>query len=352
MKNLLIIGAGIHGTLLSIELKKKFKNKINVDLIEKNKKILAGTSFSTHNRANRGFHYPRSSETAKECQLGWNYFIKHYKDCFFNIGKSYYLIEKNSRTSKEKFEKFLINNNLGYTKKFPKNIGSNKTLITESFEVFEGCFNHKKLTLKIQKQIKFHNVNLITNFEVKNFNFKKDKIILSNNKRKIYKDYDLIVNSTYADAYKTLKLIGINKKNYRYKIQNTIVPVVYSKKKIPGLTIIDGPYCTIMPYASEKNTYLLYDVKNSVSLNKISNKEKKDRYIKMKKKLNRYFFEEFNFKLKKFFEGKRPIPLFNPGDRRSTLIKKDKIGKTKIISICEGKYISAPYIIKKIANSL
>ena len=175
---------------------------------------------------------------------------------------------------------------------------------------------------------------------------------MSSDKKEICKDYDLIVNSTYADAYKTLKLIGIDKKNYKYKIQNTIVPVVYSKKKIPGLTIIDGPYCTIMPYASEKNTYLLYDVKNSVSLRKISNKEKKDRYIKMKKKIDKFFFEKFNFKLKKIFEGKRPIPLFNPGDRRSTLIKIDKIRKTKIISICEGKYISAPYVIKKIANSL
>jgi hypothetical protein len=352
MKNVLIIGAGIHGTLLSIEIKKKLKTKVNIDLVEKNKTILSGTSNSTHNRSNRGFHYPRSLETTKECKLGWNYFQKYYYDCFHNIGNSYYLVEKNSKTSVKKYENFLLKNNYKFKKKFPLNFSCNKRLLKESFEVFEGCFDHKKLSKKILKQINHYNINLITNFEIKKIKYIKSNIVLTGNKKKIQKKYDLIVNCTYADAYKILNLMGIKNKKNIYKVQNTIIPVVYCEKKIPGLTVIDGPYCTIMPYSSHKSLYLLYDVKNSVSLKKISHKEKEKRYNKIKKKFEKYFLEKFNFKLKKFLMGKRPIPISNFGDRRSTKIIKNKFKNINIISVCEGKYISAPYMAKKLANEL
>ena len=35
-----------------------------------------GSSFATHNRANKGYHYPRSTKTAIECKKGWEYFNK------------------------------------------------------------------------------------------------------------------------------------------------------------------------------------------------------------------------------------------------------------------------------------
>ena len=56
-KKILIIGAGIHGTFIAKYLK-KYDAKITI--IEKNTKILFETSRATHNRANRGYHYPRS----------------------------------------------------------------------------------------------------------------------------------------------------------------------------------------------------------------------------------------------------------------------------------------------------
>ena len=69
----LIIGSGVHGLFLSYFLKKRLKN-IDITILEKNSKICSGSSSSTHNRANRGFHYPRSDLTSKECKTGWNFF--------------------------------------------------------------------------------------------------------------------------------------------------------------------------------------------------------------------------------------------------------------------------------------
>ena len=58
-KKVLIIGAGIHGSFLAKYLIEK---KIEVYLMRKIKKFVLGSSNATHNRANRGFHYPRSEK--------------------------------------------------------------------------------------------------------------------------------------------------------------------------------------------------------------------------------------------------------------------------------------------------
>ena len=78
-KNVLIIGAGIHGCFLA-----KYLNKFNINiyLIEKNKDICLEASGATHNRANRGFHYPRSNETTSECKIAYDYFEKKYQNAF------------------------------------------------------------------------------------------------------------------------------------------------------------------------------------------------------------------------------------------------------------------------------
>ena len=75
-KKVLIIGAGIHGSFLAKYLIEK---KIEVYLIEKNKEICLGSSNATHNRANRGFHYPRSRKTTLECKRGYEFFVNNYK---------------------------------------------------------------------------------------------------------------------------------------------------------------------------------------------------------------------------------------------------------------------------------
>ena len=89
-KKVLIIGAGIHGSFLAKYLIEK---KIQVYLVEKNKEICLGSSNATHNRANRGFHYPRSRKTTLECKKGYEFFVNNYKR-FLKQTNSFYCIEK------------------------------------------------------------------------------------------------------------------------------------------------------------------------------------------------------------------------------------------------------------------
>ena len=61
-----VIGGGFFGSSIAIELKEKFNN-FKIDLFEKKDDLLKGTSGKNQFRLHKGYHYPRSKETAQVC---------------------------------------------------------------------------------------------------------------------------------------------------------------------------------------------------------------------------------------------------------------------------------------------
>tara|TARA_Y100000817_G_scaffold240835_1_gene192777 strand:+ start:229 stop:681 length:453 start_codon:yes stop_codon:yes gene_type:complete len=145
----LIIGAGIHGCFIAKYLS---ESEHSITLIDKNKDICLETSAATHNRANRGFHYPRSKETTNECRLAYNYFNKNYKKFLRKI-ISFYCIEKKSKTNLSSYLNFFKSNKLKYevikNSKFIK-----KDEIEGIIRADEGCFNHKEIKAYLRNKIK------------------------------------------------------------------------------------------------------------------------------------------------------------------------------------------------------
>ena len=147
-KNILIVGAGIHGCFLAKYLS---DYDLNIHVIEKNKDICLGSSNATHNRANRGFHYPRSKETTSECKVAYKYFEDNYNS-FLKKFQSYYCIEKKSKTSFKKYINFFKINNLKF-----EIIDNSKYLKKDNLEGIikaeEGCYNHSKIKTMLKKKM-------------------------------------------------------------------------------------------------------------------------------------------------------------------------------------------------------
>mgnify|MGYP001190560874 CR=1 FL=1 len=164
----------------------------------------------------------------------------------------------------------------------------------------------------------------------------------------------MIINCTYNNCNQIIKLFKKNFKKISYKQQLTEVAVIESKKYIPGITIMDGPFITIMPLVGSKKKYLLYDVENSIlktSTNSVSKMNAKSNYFKMNSKLKKYLK---NYKVKYLYSnfGYRPIPLKDFEANRSTKILTLKINDLKMINILEGKYISAPFIARNLSRKI
>tara|TARA_B110000046_G_scaffold153260_1_gene162738 strand:- start:16 stop:1077 length:1062 start_codon:yes stop_codon:yes gene_type:complete len=351
IKNILIIGAGIHGCFIAKYLAKNKNN--NIVIIEKEKDICLGSSSATHNRANRGFHYPRSKQTAKECMEAYDYFKNNYNKFLKQID-TYYCIEKNSKTSFKNYLSFFKANNLKYklikNSKFLK-----KDLIKAILKVEEGCFNHDKIKIYLKRELDKKNIKIHLNFNLKKVKRDNKKITLFNKtNKKINFETSTIINSTYDNCNQVIKLFQKDFKKINYTHQLTEVAEVYSKSYIPGITIMDGPFATIMPLVGSKNKYLVYDVENSIlekSKKPITKFSKKTNFKKMEIKLNKYLN---NYKIKYLNSryGTRPIPMNDSKADRSTKILNLNINGIKMLNILEGKYISAPFVGKNLAQKI
>ena len=352
-KNVLIIGGGIHGCFLAKYL---IENNINVCLIEKKNDLCLGSSNATHNRANRGFHYPRSNTTTIECKKGYEYFERKYNK-FLKQMNNFYCIEKKSKVSFQDYTNFFKKKKINF-KKVTKNRFIKNEYLEGIISAKEGCYDHIKIKSYLKKKLNSKYIKKYFNYNLDKVVFEKKSLKLtSSNKKEIVGNFNYVINATYDNTNQVSKIFGIKKKLPKYKHQLTEIVSVKSKRKIPGLTIMDGPFATIMPHIGKKNEYLLYDVTNSIlkTSNKPIKKFKKikSNFLKIKKKLSFYmnYTNEFNYK--KSFYGNRPIPINDKTSDRSTKIIYNKLkNNIKFISIREGKYISAPYFTNLICKKI
>ena len=343
-----IIGAGIFGCTLSLILSEKRSNRIQ--LYEKNSDIMLQASKYNQQRFHHGFHYPRSQKTLNEISKSRKSFEKFYGKDIFGKTKNYYgLVEKNGKTKKKEYLKFLKKNNLNFKITNHKN------------------FSHK-IDLKILTNEKILHYDKLKN-KIK-FLIKKSKIKLKLNQPFRNEDkerFDYIFVCTYSENNKNLKKLDIKNLNkFRYELIEKMVIQLPKKYKKLSYVIIDGKFLCIDPYLGTKYHLLSHvkhsklEIKNSI-LEKFSNSHSKKigKFIKIKnnKNFNKYINDGKKYlpflKLSKYvgsFFGVCAIEVNKEKtDQRTNLFKKHT---KKIFSISSGKWNTAVHISNNVKEYL
>jgi len=360
--NALVVGAGIHGVTVACELA---SHGFKVTIIESNREILLGTSNGTHNRVNMGYHYPRSIETVRECNEGFEYFKRNLSSALFYPSSCYYLIEKNnSKVTAKEYNDLLDEVDLKYSIEFPKQSLIDKKNIEMSFKVWEPCYDVSILRRMFHQKIENLRVTLWTGFEIVDADIDGKNVTIKSSTNHTFKDkFDVIVNATYAFTNNVQKIFGCNEVKKKYKFQKTEVVVATMNKKIlPAMTVMDGPFITILPYAygGHKNEYLVYDVVNSVREESVghylprsfTNIDCETNYSEMLVSGRRYFTFMDDLVPRSSLWATRPIPLntFDDDARITNLVKHDN--HDCFYSMLEGKFVSAPLLSQKITNTI
>ena len=357
-----VIGGGIHGVSSAIALARE---GLEVSLLEKNSDIMEGTSRATQNRAHLGYHYPRSLSTAIECREGLEFFEKRYPATLIYQHDDYYLIEKhNSLTSYQQYKNFCDDVSIPYEERMPSEDFWNKENIEGGFKVSEPIYDLEMLKRILKKEVSELRINIFNDSAMIGF----DEANGSDTGYKIHclekgvkgrvHDADIIVNATYAYSNNILKILGLEKDMTMYHLQKTEVVIARSKEQIPSLTVMDGPFVTLLPLTNCKDLglFLVYDVVNSVLEqeegyfldDKISHTTN---WSKMQNHGEKYFpfFGRLEYIASNY--GSRPVPIEVVGDSRETRIKHhEKL--PGIYSLFEGKFISAPLVAKKLLERM
>ena len=220
----LVVGGGVFGLTSAIELS---NNGYLVDVKEKSDSIMSGASSINQYRLHKGYHYPRSKETAQECLDGLYSFKRKYEDCVVNGGIThmYSIASDDSMVSGEEYKKFLDDMNLSYYEREPMP-NCDLTIVAD-----EELFCPKKLSDSLQKKVWSSHINIETNTEVKSLDELKEK-------------YDIVVVATYSNINQLLD----KKREYQFEVCEK--PVVRLPKIFEDISIVimDGPFMCLDPY--------------------------------------------------------------------------------------------------------
>lgn len=256
-RSVAVIGGGIFGCEISLCLK---SHGFDVTLIEKNSKIMMGTSRNNSRRIHMGFHYPRHLATAKQSLRGFKSFLDKYQDFLLHSFANYYAVAKDSRTSVDNYESFLESLDAPFKKCSIDEIdieGLRLEKISEIYKVNELVVDIDSLASHFNLSLKSSGVNVQLSKEVTMLN-------QINGKWELYFEgdvslFDEVIIATHGQE--------------RFPITSLYSPISHARKiefhitqilvaQIPdivktGITIVDGDFLTLLP-VNLSGTYSIY----------------------------------------------------------------------------------------------
>ena len=314
-----VIGGGWYGCHIALSL---FNRGYDVEIFEKNNQLFSESSFNNQNRLHLGFHYPRSYKTRMQSKRGFRLFKTNYSNLIEPIDLSLYAISSNkSLLDFETYKMIMNSTGLNY-----EDLTGCVPLVLSNIE---GVIDSDEVAINALKAKEFFESSLLS---IANFNRKvtvEECLSMSN-------EGIFVIDYTWNKIFK----------NSEFYYEPTIMFKFNNKQKINfGLTIMDGPLCSIFPFNKKMST--LSDVEHT-PLGKFLNPE--DAYYRVNHMKNEEVLEKLKLMIKKissylpsfsdYFSDPEPFfsiktkPLNSSNDDRFTFISNES---KNIYSVFSGK---------------
>lgn len=225
-----VVGGGIFGTTAAIKLAQAGHE---VELFEKNEELLSAASGINQYRLHRGYHYPRSKNTAMSSKRSESSFRSEYGGAVQDENEHYYVLAKEkSLVSREEFLAFCRECELEHEETELSHVHSHMADVI--IKGRESLLDPLKLREIIKQKIAEHDIKLFLNqaFSHKQIN-----------------DYELVVNCTYANLNELLEGSPEVRRQYQFELCEKPVLKLPESFKNKSIVVLDGPFFCIDPYS-------------------------------------------------------------------------------------------------------
>lgn len=242
----IIIGAGIYGMYAAKKILEK-NSEARVLIIEIEDTYFNRGSYINQARLHNGYHYPRSYSTASKSAKYFERFYNDFKEGINNKFEKIYAVASDySWANGEQFQKFCDNLNV-QCDEIPKSKYFNRYTIDKAFLTREYSFDAKKIGDKLYKELKNLNCNFLFSTKIVSIEKENTCYIVKTESGKKYKT-SFILNATYAGINKIHDLMGFEYLPIKYEFCEVILCEVSENIKNVGLTVMDGPFFSLMPF--------------------------------------------------------------------------------------------------------
>jgi len=258
----LIIGGGLFGMTAAIVLGEA---GYDVVIVERRDDVLLESSLVNQNRVHRGYHYPRSLNTGRDSMRGLVAFEDYYGEAIVSSFDKYYAIAReNSKTDVPGFIKFCQDLGLELEEKWPDAHLLNRAEVDACWLTRESVFDYHTLRhTAVQRLYALRNrVRLYRNVHPTQIEPGQPARVTLSSGHTLKAQY--VLNATYAGLPDVVRLMGGDAHSVKY--QYCLMPILRSPTPLEhvGITVMDGPFCSLMPKGLNTNEFILYHVTYSV----------------------------------------------------------------------------------------
>ena len=242
----IIIGAGLYG-LYSALFCSKLGEKVLV--LEYDNSSFGRASYVNQARVHMGYHYPRSISTAIKSREHFDRFNEDYGFCVNDaFTKVYATSSKLGWTNSTQFKKFCKNADI-HCSEISSETYFNKGMCDGTFITTEYSYD-----AQILKDWFLAEIDKLPNKIQINYNVRINKIenngeyftFMLNNGETYKTKY--VLNATYAGINQIHAFLGLPALQIKYELCEIILCKPSNKLKDVGITVMDGPFFSIIPF--------------------------------------------------------------------------------------------------------
>lgn len=245
-----VIGGGFYGCCLALCLR-SISNSISV--IEAADQIMTRASRVNQARVHAGFHYPRSMLTAVKSMVLHHRFSKEFPDAIVSDYRMLYGIARHgSKVSSDRFWRLYREMGAPISEaKASQWALFNTDLVEGLFDCTESAFDYSVLRNDLMARIDLLKIDLLLNTSV--IDLKEDEagvtVMLSNGKEL---RAGTVFNVTYGHVNHVLRKAGLPEARVKHELAEIVLAEVPSEMVGQAVTIMDGPFFSMMPYPAEQ----------------------------------------------------------------------------------------------------
>lgn len=241
----IIIGAGLYGLYSAYYCAQKGQKVL---VLEHDSAPFKRATYINQARVHQGYHYPRSISTALKSAGYFERFNKDYGFCINReFDKVYATSSEYSWSNEKQFREFCKAASIPCEELSPSRF-FNKGMCDGAFLTRE--YTYDAFILRdyfVEKLAEYSNVKIVYNARIKDIEKLQDKYVIQlEDGEKVASDF--VLNATYASTNQILNKLGYETFKIKYELCEIILCDVNEKLNQYGITVMDGPFFSIMPF--------------------------------------------------------------------------------------------------------
>ena len=358
-----VVGGGFYGCAIALYLKQK-KKFASVCLIEQEDQLLKRASYNNQARVHNGYHYPRSFTTAYRSRINFPQFLGDFSNVVDQtFTKIYAVARQHSKVNAKQYFRFC--HQIGALIKKPSSKERaffNPHLIEEVFVVEEAAFDAQALRAHFAQKLQENDIEVRLQTQVQQVTATMPFVVtVSKDNQSEELSTDFVFNCTYSGLNHVSRELVLQTQLKQEMTEMALVDVPDELKNY-GLTVMDGPFFSLMPFPAEQLFSLSHvrytphfqwlDRQGESPYQKMQDYDFVTRFERMKRDSMRFVPKVSEVRYRKSLLEVKTVLVHNEvDDGRPILIEKNQ-KHPQFVSILGGKIDNIYDIIEKLDREI